>query len=185
MNISGIYEGMGVLFLSLGYTNMDFLYNKEIFTEFINPKPSKEYISKDNDLVIAEDINSKYMNCTHKYVDSFSNTIYKPVTETIKFDGDIDLQELKANYLDKGLPVMYSFDHYYIYEDYIKLTSNILHFHTNGHMAILSDLDFENETAEIVDKFYKFKGYVQLENLKKSIHSEYLNAQKFLVLKLE
>lgn len=181
MNFSGMYEGKKTLYLALAFTSLDFLYDKHSFTEFINPKPAKDYISAENELIIVKDVNSKYIMDLEKYLEKFSRSIYDPFRSVVEVDNGTPLEELKDNYLDKGFPVMYVCDHYYTYEDYKKQT-NLTHFHTPGHMAILCDIDFEKNTAYVIDKFYSFKGSMSLDNLKKSISSEHLTMKKFWIM---
>lgn len=185
MNISGVYEASNALYLALAYTNIDFIYNKKEFTNFLNAKNTEEYISKDNELIIVKDIDSIYLNDSKDYLNYCSNQIFNPFKYMKDLNYNITLKEMQSNYLSAGVPVMYSCDHYYTYDDYIKFTNEILKFHTNGHMAILCDIDMGKKIAYVVDKFYGFKGYVNLENLIRSINSTYLDAKMFSILDIK
>ncbi len=182
MNFSTFYEYTNKLFLSLAYTNCDFIYNKKLFLTFENPKESSEYISNENELIIAGTIDSLYIKDVHRFLKDTSDIIYRVSTTTICSNKDVDLKEIQSVFLSRNIPVMFTCDHYYMYSDYIKVTNDILHFHTNGHKAILFNIDFDNGTALIVDKFYSFIGTVKLSSLIDSIKSDYIQNGTFEIL---
>ncbi len=171
MNVSGIFELKKVASLQLIYTNFDFIYNPECFTVFINPKPTEEYVSKDNKLILNPEINSlfcmdyrQYTNTSPKNMDAF---------DVKRIDPEIldNLDELKYKYCDNNIPVIFTGDHYYLYYDYKDTITNMMHYHGVAHSAIL--LDIYEDSCLICDKFFGYVGKIKLETLKKAIASEY------------
>lgn len=182
MNISAIYESINMLQLAFSYTNCDFIYNKNSFLKFINPKSPKEYISPDNDLILSSRIDSQYYEDTLEYIDYFCSSIYKFKLKSIASTQEINLNNIKNIYLKNGIPVLFPCDHYYLYEDYKQKLPNFLHFHYNRHMALLVDIDFDNNTAFIIDKFYSFVGNVKLTNFMKAIDAKNLELSDLFIL---
>lgn len=185
MNFSGVYESKNALYLSLGFTNLDFIYNRQAFTQFISPKKAEEYISKDNELIISSDIDSKYIQDSNEYLKNNCMKIYDPFGSIIEIDNSISLTELKNKYIDKGNPIIYTCDHYYAYNDYKKQINNFLKFHSQDHMAILCDINFEKGVVYVLDKFYEFKGEIDLLNFNKTIQSSYLNEKRFFIMNMD
>lgn len=182
MNVSAIYELYKSLYLSFAYTNFDFIYNKDTFLEFENPKPPSNYISKENDLLITKEIGSVYMKDYYFYMEKFTKSIYEVRTDIINPNGDIDFRYLKDRYLCNGTPIFFPCDIYYMYFDYKKIAKKVLHFHTGNHMAILMDIDFQKEQAFIIDKFYSFMGIVKLDNFINSLYSDYIKKRQLRIL---
>ncbi|WP_113671829.1 hypothetical protein [Vallitalea guaymasensis] len=182
MNISAIYEYYDKLFLALAYINCDFLYNKELFLKFNNPKEPVEYISPDNDLIIVRPIDSVYKTDEIKFIKERTDSICPIEIKKICSSEDVDLEKINENFLSQGIPVIFTCDHYYMYTEYKKITKDIIKFHTPSHMLVLIDIDFDNNTAFIVDKFYSFMGTVKLDLLIASIKSQYIEDGAFIFL---
>ena len=182
MNVSTIYELYNSLYLSFAYTNFDFIYNKDTFLTFENPRPTIDYISKENDLVITKDIGSIYMKDYYFYMEYFTKSIYEVKTDIVNSSNNIDFKDLKDKYLCNKIPIFFPCDIYYMYSDYKKISKNMLEFHTGNHMAILVDIDFEKEQVFIIDKFYSFVGYVKLDNFIKSFYSDYIKRRELRIL---
>lgn len=178
MDVSGILEYHGCLSYAISYSNFDFLYNKERLTEFINPKRPEEYISKDDDLVIEVQIDSAYHqdivvwnNYILEYYDLFQ---VKPLTVNL----ENDLDDLKRNFLDNDIPLIFPCDHYYMYDDYKKYNSNILRYHSSNHMAVLMDVNVDEQKCYIIDKFFAFVGEISLESFLSAALSDHLQESK-------
>lgn len=167
-------EYKGALSLAFSYCIYDFIYCPQTYTIFNNPKPVEEYISKDNDLLITGSLDSQY----HSDYMSFINSIVDEYNffEIVKFDSEMrfDLKVLKAEYLDKGIPIAFPCDHYYLYEEYRKKSSNLLHYHTGWHTAILLDININNGTCYVVDKFFSYIGNISIENYLFATKSDYI-----------
>jgi hypothetical protein len=175
MNTSSILECRNMLSLSLSYTNFDFIYNPDYFTTFINPKPAEEYISKENEILLVGDTDAVY----HRDYDEY---IYKGIDNLNLFsvnaiDSNIllDLELLNAMYLENMLPVIFSCDHYYVYDDYKKSTTDMAHYHSPGHAATIVNINFDSKTCYVIDKFFSFMGEIRTSSYLNSVSSEYIS----------
>ncbi len=183
MNISAILEYNNVLPLSLVYTNFDFLYNKESFTKFNLDKEPQEYVSGDDELIITQKVNSVYTEDFGKYNQMTIGNLNQFDIEITKRVMSDDLHYLKEEFLDKNMLLQISFDHYYAIEDYRKVFPQMMHFHTNFHKALLVDIDFANDEAYIIDKFYRYKGKISIATLMKCMNSEHLGSKEYYICK--
>lgn len=172
MNISAILEYKQMLSLALAYTNFDMIYNPDTFTKYIDFQKPESYISKSNDLLICKSTNAvlhnDYINYIQKVRDEFN--LFK--INEISFDASNDIDKLKEIYLDKDNPVIFTCDHYYMYDDYRKSTGDVLHYHSENHAAVL--VGIEDESCYIIDKFFSFAGKASMENFRNSILSEHI-----------
>ncbi|MGB7606343.1 MAG: hypothetical protein WBL93_12805 [Lutisporaceae bacterium] len=174
MNISGVFEYKGMLSMALLYTNLDFLYNPDYYTVFINPRPPEDYISKDNELLIPGSLDSLYHRDYMKYI--YQNTKSPDAFSINKINPGIlnDYNELKNLIITKNSPVIFKGDHFYLHDDYIKKTGDIMHYHSGFHSATIVDLNNDNKTCLIIDKFFSFVGEVSLESYKNAVNSNYI-----------
>jgi len=183
MSISAIFEAYGKLYLAFGYTSFDYIYNSKSFLKFNNLKAPEEYISKENDLIISGEIDSVYS-------DDYAFYLYNSIPDDIKFEIEVicsgkmvDLKNIKDKYLDKKEYIFIPCDHYYLYDDYRKVTNDLYKFHTKDHVVVLIDINFEENTAYIIDKFYSFAGNVPLDKLNEAMFSEYRTNYNFSRIK--
>lgn len=182
MNVSALYESFRKLYLAFSYTHCDFIYNKDLFIKFINPKPAKEYISPTNDLVIAGRVDSEYYDDCLNYINYFSDNILKLKFKKVCNISNLDFKFINSEFLLNDIPVLFPFDYYYLYDDYYKKqTPDLLLFHTTRHMAILVEIDFDNNRVFIVDKFYSFMGYVSITDFLKALNSDYLEIRDLYI----
>lgn len=171
MNYSGLLELNDMMYLALYYTLYEFIYNVDGFTSFINALPPEENISKENPLILVGKTGSVFLRDYYAYIDqSIENSAAFSINS---FDINMDLKEVKKQFLDKDIPVIFPCDIYYFYDDYKRLNANMLYFHSGTHKSMLVDIDFENEKCLLVDKFYRYVGEVKLEDFMKALHSDY------------
>lgn len=174
MSISALLEYKEMLSLALTYTSYDFIYNPDYYTSFINPKPAHEYVSKENELLMPGELDSVYHRDYGFLVDNkFENSNIVSMNKIDEREMQ-DIKLLKELYLDKPTPIQFTCDHYYMYEDYKKKTTDMAQYHTPGHTAVLVDYNEETETCYVIDKFFSFVGEVKLDNFINAIRSEYL-----------
>lgn len=176
MAFSAIFESKNLLSYALAYTNSDFLYNYHSFITCENTANAELLISKTNQLIIEKNprwifhksYNKNIFNLVNKY------DLFEPFF--IEFDKDsiIGVEQIKKEYIDKGLPIIFKCDHYYLYNEYKKKTKDILHYHSSGHSAVLLDIDINNNSCIVSDKFFSFFGEVKLSSLLSSMKSNYI-----------
>ncbi|MDF2519404.1 MAG: hypothetical protein K0R84_32 [Clostridia bacterium] len=174
MNISAILEYKNMLSMSLSYINFDFIYNPDHFTEFVNPKPTEEYISKENELLVVGSIDSLFRNDHVEYISKGMKDYNLFSLHTIDPELLLDLGRLDQLYLKQKEPIVYSNDHYYVYNDYTKTTSDMAHYHSQGHAATMVKVDFSKKTCCVIDKFFSFIGEIPISSYFDAVTSDFL-----------
>lgn len=187
MAISTFLEVQKRLSYALSYTNFDFIYNSDHFTMRENTKASELLLSKNNHLIMEENVQWGYHKAYNDYHKSLIKDygLFKPKTYSIVDKSYIDLTELKEDYLDNGIPISIFIDHYYVYDEYKKLTSDIVQYHSESHAVAILDLDIKNNRCIVVDKLFSFLGEVKLEHLISSFMSDYVKDFRYSFLEIE
>lgn len=173
MNISGILEYKNALPLALTYTYIDFIYDLKNFLSFKQDDPPEKYISKQNDLIINSDIGSVFSHDYNKNI--YNKQIELKAFNLKKIESVDDLSIFKTDYLDKNNPIIFTNDLYYVYDDYVKKTNELLLYHIGRHSATLLDVDIHRRICIVMDKFFSFIGEISIENYIKASTSPYLH----------
>lgn len=154
MSVSGVLEVMGRLSYALTYSDFDLIYDLNHFLAFENPKRPEDYVSPSNSLLIPGSIDLVFH-------DDYSDYIYDYVQATNLFEWEVILHneyrhdlDLEWEYIQRGLPVFFKCDHYYLYDYYSTQVPDMFHFHTVHHIATLFDINAEKGVCTIADKFY-------------------------------
>lgn len=182
MNISSVLEYNNMLSMSIAYSSTNLIYSPKTFTKFTKEINAEEYISKDNELLIVQGIDSKYHDDYFVYGENYCKNFnlfeIKILDEKIRYD----LNELKNMYISQGIPLITTADHFYIHDIYKENGSNAFKYHSGNHC--LTVLDITDNDCYITDKFFSYKGYINKDIYLEAVTSEYIKKAYCIIVNI-